>query len=125
VARARAGQRADDGGRGHHRRAGAGAVSGSAALLHRRHPRRQCEGLSEMAIHRVSWRALRRYACGAWCIGLALWFCPLASDAPAMERSPQLELTRLDEMDDVSAWKSLASDGVSASVHGAKGMQGG
>ena len=37
VARARAGQRADDGGRGHHGRAGAAAVPRAAALLHRRH----------------------------------------------------------------------------------------
>jgi hypothetical protein len=42
----------------------------------------------------------------------------------AAAQPPQLELRYLDEMEEVSAWKALASDGVSASVHGAKGVQG-
>ena len=37
---------------------------------------------------------------------------------------PQLEIRYLDEMEDISAWQSLASDGVSASVHSAKGVEG-
>ena len=37
---------------------------------------------------------------------------------------PQTNLRILDEMDDIAAWKSLASDGVTASVHGAKGLHG-
>ncbi len=41
-----------------------------------------------------------------------------------MEQTPQPALKYLDEMDEVSAWKALASDGVSASVHGAKGVEG-
>jgi hypothetical protein len=40
-----------------------------------------------------------------------------------MEQTPQRALKYLDEMDEVSAWKALASDGVSASVHGAKGVE--
>lgn len=43
----------------------------------------------------------------------------------AAEQAPKLDVRSLDEMDDVSGWKSLASDGVSASVHGAKGVEGG
>jgi hypothetical protein len=42
----------------------------------------------------------------------------------AMEQAPQLEIRSLDEMDDVAAWKALSSDGVSASVHGAQGVEG-
>jgi F5/8 type C domain len=42
----------------------------------------------------------------------------------AMEQAPQLDLRYLDEMQDVSPWKALASDGVIASVHGAKGVDG-
>jgi hypothetical protein len=42
----------------------------------------------------------------------------------AAEVAPQLELRSLDEMDDTSGWKALASDGVSASVRGAKGVDG-
>ena len=41
-----------------------------------------------------------------------------------MEQAPQPAVKYLDEMDEVSAWKALASDGVSASVHGAKGVEG-
>ncbi|MGH8186635.1 MAG: discoidin domain-containing protein, partial [Steroidobacteraceae bacterium] len=43
----------------------------------------------------------------------------LAADQP-----PQLEVRYLDEMENIDAWQSLASDGVSASVHGAKGVEG-
>lgn len=42
----------------------------------------------------------------------------------AATQPPQTDVRILDEMDDISAWKSLASDGVTASVHSAKGMQG-
>ncbi|HKU17636.1 MAG TPA: discoidin domain-containing protein [Steroidobacteraceae bacterium] len=52
---------------------------------------------------------------------LLVLFCMTAS---AAEQAPQLEIRYLDEMEDISAWKSLASDGVSASVHSAKGVQG-
>lgn len=43
----------------------------------------------------------------------------------AATQPPQTDLRILDELDDISAWKSLASDGVIASVHPAKGVQGG
>lgn len=43
----------------------------------------------------------------------------------AATQSPQIEVRMLDELDDITPWRALASDGVSASVHGAKGMQGG
>ncbi len=42
----------------------------------------------------------------------------------AAEQAPQLEIRYLDEMEDISPWESLASDGVSASVHSAKGVEG-
>jgi len=58
----------------------------------------------------MKWRAL------AWVL--------LAMTAKAAEQAPQLEIRYLDEMEDIAAWKSLASDGVSASVHSAKGVQG-
>ncbi|HEY7639058.1 MAG TPA: discoidin domain-containing protein [Steroidobacteraceae bacterium] len=38
--------------------------------------------------------------------------------------APRLEIRYLDEMEDIAPWKSLASDGVSASVHSAKGVDG-
>ena len=44
--------------------------------------------------------------------------------AMAAEQPPQLEIRYLDEMEDISAWQSLASDGVSASVRSAKGVEG-
>lgn len=42
----------------------------------------------------------------------------------AAEQAPQLEMRYLDEMEDVGEWNSLASDGVSASVRGARGVDG-
>ncbi|HEY0942102.1 MAG TPA: discoidin domain-containing protein [Steroidobacter sp.] len=42
----------------------------------------------------------------------------------AAEQAPQLDMRYLDEMENVAEWKSLASDGVSASVHSAKGVDG-
>ena len=48
----------------------------------------------------------------------------LAMTADAAEKTPQLDIRYLDEMEDISPWKALASDGVSASVHSAKGVQG-
>src|SRR5262245_6254117 len=56
---------------------------------------------------------------------LALMAAGSAALAFAAAQSPQIDQRSLDEMDDIAAWESLASDGVSASVHGAKGMQGG
>src|SRR5687768_1009002 len=44
--------------------------------------------------------------------------------ALAAEQAPQLDIRYLDEMEDSAQWKFLASDGVSASVHGAKGVEG-
>ncbi|HEX7113622.1 MAG TPA: discoidin domain-containing protein [Steroidobacter sp.] len=48
----------------------------------------------------------------------------LASLTLAQERAPELDVRSLDEMEDVSAWKALGSDGVSASVRSARGMDG-
>ena len=48
----------------------------------------------------------------------------LATGIMAATQPPQTDLRILDEMDDIAAWKSLASDGVTASVHGAKGLHG-
>ncbi|MDY6948976.1 MAG: discoidin domain-containing protein, partial [Pseudomonadota bacterium] len=42
----------------------------------------------------------------------------------AAQQAPQLDIRYLDEMDAAAEWTSLASDGVSASVHGAKGVDG-
>lgn len=55
------------------------------------------------------------------CLLVVVLFSVMSHHAYSAE---QLELRHLDEMEDVSAWKSLASDGVSASVHGAKGVEG-
>ena len=44
--------------------------------------------------------------------------------ALAAEQAPQLQLRSLDEMENAGEWKSLASDGVDASVHNAKGVDG-
>ena len=54
----------------------------------------------------------------------ALALLLLAMTATAAEQTPQLDIRYLDEMEDIAPWKSLASDGVSASVHSAKGVQG-
>jgi hypothetical protein len=48
----------------------------------------------------------------------------LGVTAMSAEQPPQLEIRYLDEMEDITPWKSLASDGVSASVHSAKGVEG-
>src|SRR5688500_1846441 len=53
---------------------------------------------------------------------LLLWFVGVT--AMSAEQPPQLEIRYLDEMEDISPWKSLASDGVIASVHSAKGVEG-
>jgi hypothetical protein len=42
----------------------------------------------------------------------------------AAEEVPQLQLRYLDEMENASEWRSLASDGVDASLHNAKGVEG-
>ncbi|WP_116812696.1 discoidin domain-containing protein [Steroidobacter cummioxidans] len=44
--------------------------------------------------------------------------------ALAAEQAPQLEVRYLDEMENASEWQALASDGVDASVHNAKGVDG-
>src|SRR5262245_56262324 len=54
----------------------------------------------------------------------ALALVLLAMTATAAGQAPQLEIRYLDEMEDISPWKALASDGVSASVHSAKGVEG-
>jgi hypothetical protein len=42
----------------------------------------------------------------------------------AAEEVPQLQMRYLDEMENAAEWQSLASDGVDASVHNAKGVEG-
>lgn len=42
----------------------------------------------------------------------------------AAEQAPELEMRHLDEMENAGEWKALASDGVDASVHNAKGVDG-
>ncbi|GFE83266.1 hypothetical protein GCM10011487_52660 [Steroidobacter agaridevorans] len=42
----------------------------------------------------------------------------------AAEQAPQLQVRYLDEMENAAEWQALASDGVDASVHNAKGVQG-
>jgi F5/8 type C domain-containing protein len=49
-----------------------------------------------------------------------LLFAGMCAAQPALD----LERTYLDEMEDVASWKALASDGVSASVRSAKGLDG-
>lgn len=57
---------------------------------------------------------------------IALWFGLLWSSSWlfAAEQEPRLELQYLDEMNESSGWKALASDGASASVRGARGVEG-
>ncbi len=52
----------------------------------------------------------------AWALLMLPWV------AFAAEQAPQLDIRSLDEMENVGEWKSLASDGVSASLHAAKGV---
>ena len=54
---------------------------------------------------------------------LLLLLVLLASLSPAAEVAPQTQV--LDALDDIGEWRTLASDGVSASVHPARGVQGG
>ncbi|HEY5761563.1 MAG TPA: discoidin domain-containing protein [Steroidobacter sp.] len=56
----------------------------------------------------------------------ALWWALLLLPlvALAAEQAPQLQIRSLDEMENAGEWKSLASDGVDASVHNAKGVDG-
>lgn len=56
----------------------------------------------------------------------AILFCMLGLPLTvfAAQQAPQLDVRYLDEMENIADWKSLASDGVSASVHGAKGVEG-
>lgn len=55
---------------------------------------------------------------------LVLWMLCLPLTALAAQQAPQLDVRYLDEMENTADWKSLASDGVSASVHDAKGVEG-
>jgi F5/8 type C domain len=66
-------------------------------------------------------------ACAALLIAsIAPLIAPLATQSIVMAAAqPPPQTKILDEMDDPSAWGSLASDGVSAAVHAAKGMEGG
>lgn len=52
----------------------------------------------------------------------ALLLLPLL--AWAAEQAPELQMRYLDEMENAADWKALASDGVDASVHNAKGVEG-
>jgi hypothetical protein len=49
----------------------------------------------------------------------------LASLLMGATQTPQTDVRMLDELDDVSRWKAVASDGVSASVHAARGVENG
>lgn len=57
-------------------------------------------------------------------LALVTWILLSPLAAVAAGQAPQLDIRYLDEMEDLSQWKFLASDGVSASVHGAKGVEG-
>jgi hypothetical protein len=60
---------------------------------------------------------MTRYLVAVFCMGL--WSSAFAAEAP-------VPATRvLDELDDISPWHTLVSDGVTASVHEARGTQGG
>ena len=113
----------DDGGLGHHGRARAAPVPRAAALLHRRHPRGRRQGVALERRTAVVGAGLEPAGGRAprYPVVLAV-FLPVV--VIAMEQAPQLDLRYLDEMEDVSPWKALASDGVSASVHDAKGVEG-
>ncbi len=56
--------------------------------------------------------------------GLALLVLLFPGVPMTATQSPQTDVTVLDEFDDVGAWKAIASDGVSASVHTANGVEG-
>ena len=60
-------------------------------------------------------------------IGGQLLLCLLLLPRIAMTAAqpPQTELQMLDELDDISSWSASASDGVIASVHSARGVEGG
>lgn len=48
-----------------------------------------------------------------------------ASDPLNAAEQPAPEVRSLDNLDDISAWRALASDGATSSVHGANGLEGG
>ena len=48
-----------------------------------------------------------------------------ASNPSIAAEQPAPEVRSLDNLDDITAWKALASDGATSSVHGAKGLEGG
>jgi hypothetical protein len=59
---------------------------------------------------------------------IAMSLAALAGIAPhraSAAEPPAPEVKSLDTLDGISAWQSLASDGATASVHGAKGLEGG
>src|SRR6185437_6285807 len=97
VARARAGQRADDGGCGADDAAGARRVPLAAALLHAGAHAGRSQGMTT-----------KRFA-----MALALVAAMVATIAYAQ---PPSEARTLDRFDDVTAWKAVASDGVTASI---------
>jgi hypothetical protein len=55
----------------------------------------------------------------------ALLFVIFAGLAVPAAQPQSTDMRTLDELDNVSTWRTIASDGVSASVHEARGMQGG
>ena len=61
-------------------------------------------------------------ALGSFSFSVALIFASLSVFAAG--QAPQLDVRYLDEMEDVGEWNALASDGVSVSVHAAKGVEG-
>ena len=58
-------------------------------------------------------------------LSLTLLLSMLAASVVMAAAQVPPELQVLDEMDDISPWQALAADGTTASVHGAKGVQGG
>ena len=119
-ARARAGQRADDGRLGAHNAAGASDVSRLAALLH--------AGVAGGKRQRMRPRAAndrRRpgHAALHWMIAVALVAAIAGRAAPLAAQA--LEPPRLlDDFAELSAWHAGASDGVRASIHAADGIAG-
>lgn len=57
-------------------------------------------------------------------ISAGLLFAFIAMTSLLAAQPDALDVRMLDDMEDVSAWESLASDGVSASVHGGRGVDG-
>ena len=62
--------------------------------------------------------AVKVLFCCVFCLGMV-------TSVTAATQPLQTDLRILDEMDDVAPWQALAADGTTASVHAAKGVQGG